>query len=150
MSKISQIVDKLSEVVEACIPGVTEIPNPYEPEVNNDLYLQNGYGVGFADSTNTNRNLGNKISIEREFMVMLFRIVAATPQDTAAIKTSAKDLLEDELKIIKAIESNRDLDKIAINAQYTGSGSVEFLAGDTGDRYFQLIISISVEYSEVL
>lgn len=150
MSKISQIIDKLSQIIEAEISGITEIPNPYEPEANSDLYLQNGYGVGFGNASNSNRNMGATVTIEREFFIMLFRLVAATPQDTAAIKTSAKNLLEDELKLIKAIELNRDLDKLAMNAQYTGSDSLDFLAGETGNRYFQQIITVSVEYRENL
>ena len=154
MSNISDIIDTLEALVESQVTGITKIPNPYEPEANNDLYLQNGYGIGFGAGSNTDRNINGRVTIQRDFLVMLFRVVSATEQDGDAIKTSSKEVLEDELKIIKAIVNSDVLNgagnRYAYKTEYSQSDQLEFLAGDSGNRYWQQITAFSVEYAENL
>ena len=149
MSNISNIIDQLSTIVEAQVTGITSIPDPYDPESNNDLYLQNGYAIGFGSVQRSRTVMCNKVYLTREFQVMLFRTVAATEQDGAAIKTSSKAVLEDEIKIIKAVENDPDLGGYAINAAFSDGDSLQYLEGDRG-RYWQLITAFSVEYAENL
>ena len=118
-------------------------------ENNNDLYLQNGYAIGFGSVQRSRTVMCNKVYLTREFQVMLFRTVAATEQDGAAIKTSSKAVLEDEIKIIKAVENDPDLGGYAINAAFSDGDSLQYLEGDRG-RYWQLITAFSVEYAENL
>ena len=149
MSNISDIIDQLSTIVEAQVTGITSIPDPYDPESNNDLFLQNGYAIGFGSVQRSRTVMCNKVYLTREFQVMLFRVVAATEQDGDAIKTSSKAILEDELKIIKAVENDPDLGGYAINAAFTDGDPLQYLEGDRG-RYWQLITAFSVEYAENL
>lgn len=149
MTNVSNIIDQLSTIVEAQVAGVTSIPDPYDPESNNDLYLQNGYAIGFGSVQRARTVMCGRVYLRREFQIMLFRMVAATEQDGSAIKTSSKAILEDELKIIKAIENDTTLGGYAINAEFTDGDALQYLEGDRG-RYWQLITAFSVEYAESL
>lgn len=151
MTQISDIIDQWSTLIEGQISGITEIPNPYEPQKNPDLYLQNGYGVGFGPAENTNRSVGGHASIERDFDIMLFRQIAATENDTDGVKTVAKAMLEDQLKIIKVVEKDPSLAKTCVKCVFATSDPVEYLIdNETGRRYFSLIASFRCEYFEAL
>jgi hypothetical protein len=154
-TSITAVIDQLSTLIEGQITGVTKIPNPYDPENNSDLFLQNGYGIGYGPGTNTQRDIGcDRVSIEREFQVMLLRVVAATDQDATAIENSAKSVLEDELKLIKAIHFDDSMNgggspNVALQSNFTTSDPLVFLEGERG-RYFQQITAFSVEYIEAV
>jgi hypothetical protein len=149
MTQISNIIDRFSTLIEGQVSGVTQIPNPYEPEGNSDLWLNNGYGVGYGSADVDRREVGCKIYLRREIIVMLLRRVEANENDASGVEAIAKNVMEDELKIIKAVENDNTLNGNAIDASYIDTTPLEYLVGDRG-RYFILNIGFSVLYAEDL
>lgn len=149
MTQISQIIEAWKALVEGQIEGITEIPNPYEPEKNPDLLLQNGYGIGVGPAENTNRRIGGHVSMAREFEIMLFRLVGVTENDATGIRAAEKSILEDQIKLIKQVEQDPTLGSSCANAQFVNSDPVEYLIADqSGRRYFRLFTIFRCEYFE--
>jgi hypothetical protein len=149
MSKITEIRDNLQTLIETALPGMVQIPNPYELEKTANIILRKGYGIAFGPATNTERQLGCQLSIEREFAVILTKEVTATDHDSSGREAIEKAIFEEQYLLIKAIEQSPDLSGSASRARYLSDNGLEYV-GLENSRYFVLQSTFACEYFEQL
>lgn len=146
-TNITTIYDQLNTAISTLLVNYVQLPNPYAAIENPSLMLKKAYGLGFGAGANTNRLVCGQLSVSREMTVTLIQSVPSLVNQTAKLAEIEKNLLEDELLLIKFFESNDHLlssiSKIAfvadsgINYEQTGKG-----------LFIMLDISIEVEYFE--
>ena len=147
MSKITEIVEKMHEVIHTILPTYARMPNPYVVAENSALLMRSGYGVGISGGINTNRVIPNVVSIDRTFEIVLVNQIDATPNDTVIIENEEKQILEAAFAVTSWFEKNPTLEIDCINSRYLSDSGIEFI--DLGlQRYHQLTLEIGVEYLE--
>lgn len=148
-TQITAIRDQIKTLVETALPSYRQIANPYEIEKSPNVILRLGYGIAFGPGTNTNRELGCQLSVDREFAVVLTREVTALENNPDGREDVEKALFEDHYSLIKAIEKDPDLGETAARARYVSDSGLEYVALDNS-RYFVLVSSFACEYFESL
>jgi hypothetical protein len=149
MSKITDIYNAWVALITAELPSYRRLPNPYAADANANVILNKGFGIAVGGGTNTERNLGCKLSISRDFGIILTKQIAKTDHDTSGRADQEKALFEDQYALIKAVEQDPDLGGTAAKAYYVSDGGLEILDLETG-RYFVLATQFNVEYFETL
>lgn len=148
---ISTIYDFLVTRMTALFPNHKRLSNPYNLSLNNDQFLEQGWGIAVGPGENTNRQLGNRSSTKREFTLVLTRRTFATELGTTAKATGDKDLLEDLQILIDRFESEVDLDSTSGKyiARYIGDSGITQVRDDQ-DGFAAIRVSTSVEYFKTL
>lgn len=151
MSKISTIHDAIVTLVSTNLSTYDQLPNPYRPELNNELYLQKGFGVAVGAGQRTDRLISCQLSWERIFQIVLTKQITTTAQNLSQLETISKDLLEDHFTILDALEKDTTLTQTAINSRIISDAGIEFLEiEDSTGRYFVMVIDVLAEYLEDL
>jgi hypothetical protein len=131
MSKISSIHDAMITRLAAVLSSHRRLANPYQLPRNITLNLNQGYGVAMGGATGT-RRLGSYLQLAREFRVSITREVFALDEAADAHAIYHKDLLEDQLLVIKDFEINSTLNDTAIMVAYQSDSGVSFVDTDKG------------------
>lgn len=147
MSQISDIHAAWITKIEATLTSYVRIPDPYDPEKNNALILNKGYGLGMGPASNTNRLANPKMSIAREFFVVLTNKITTTESNASARGTIEKGLMEDHFTLVKAIEADPTLGGVCTISRYISDGGLEFVSG-TRAKHFLVEIVFESEYFE--
>ena len=148
MSKISSIYDELRTLVGTQLSSHTELNNPYDITDDADTMFDKGWAVGLGPASNTQRQVGCNMSVARDFVVTITRRYFTPSRDIANRIAAEKLLFEDQLLVIKDIETNPSSSNIA-KMVFIGDNGLEFLEGD---RFGFIILqsTINVEYFEQL
>ena len=159
MTKINDIYDELHSITQVVLPEYTELPNPYIPDDNPDIYMKKGYGISIGAASNTNRVVSKKVSILRDFDFVFVRQINSTETNTGLIKSNAKAIMEDSFKAVQRIvetkaaleeiENNTSLGQVCVKAEFVSDSGLDFIEADT-QRFFILTMVVSVEYFETL
>lgn len=149
MTQISTVHDNLVTLISTTLSDYTQIPNPYIPEESAGIFIEKGFGVAFGDGSNSNRTLDRRHSVIRNFIIALINQVAVTDHNVSGRTTLTKSLLEDEIKIISALEKEPTLTGAAARSTWTSDTGITFLEADRA-RYYLLEMNIEVEYFEDL
>lgn len=150
MSNVSSIYDRLRTVMSTALPTHIELANPYVIDADADLNFEKGYAIGFADAINSNRFVGCKMSVTRDFVITITRQLFTTDRDIESRITTEKDLLEDHFTVIKEFENNPNLeDSSIVKAIFVQDGGLEFIRVERTDLL--MIQSVfNIEYFEDL
>lgn len=149
MSLISTLHDAIVTKISTNLTGYTQLPNPYDIEDNNKLYLKKGFGVAVGPGNRSDRIIGCKVSWQRFFNVTLINAVTTTDHNTTSRETIAKSLLEDHYTLLSQFEINAGLGGNAIDGIVIQDSGIEFIIID-GTPYYMSEIEIGVEYFEDL
>lgn len=134
MSAISTAYDVIDAAIAAALPSHKQLSNPYIPDENSDLLYDAAWGLAFADGINLNGNLSCKVSIDRNFIVILTRKLSNLRNDTTIRKTTEKLLFEDLKTLIALCESNVNLSSTTISSmRYVSDGGFEFVRSGPTD-----------------
>jgi hypothetical protein len=149
MSKVSDAVTNLASLIETNLSGYQRLANPYLPENNPELLLKQGYGIRIGSATNTDRELGAVISIERSFTVIFTRRFDLIDSDVEGKGEAELALVEDSIVLSKLIENDPTLSGAAARSRYVSDSGIEFLYSNK-NNFLKTEISYSVEYFESL
>lgn len=149
MSKISQIYDALVARLVAVLPTYSQLPNPYDIEANNELYLTKGFGVAVGAGARTDRLISCQKSWERTFNIVLTNQITTTEHNIDANETIQKNLLEDHFLVFEDLEKETTLSALTIRSQVETDEGLEFVDLDDA-RYYAMQITILTEYLEDL
>lgn len=134
MSAISTAYDQFYTVVTGILPNHVELLNAYVPELNDDLTFAAGFGIAMGGGKNTNREICNFLSIERELIVTITRRVykgdlMRTSDAVSARRTAEKQLFEDQKLVIEAIMESANLSSTSpvANTVYAEDSGLEFV-----------------------
>lgn len=152
MSQVSTaydaIVTRLAAVLTS-VAGWSKLPNAYELDRNPEIFLKQGYAIGFGNGSNTHRLLSKTVSINREFNVSITRSLDQTELEVAGAQSVEKSLLEDLKLVIADIESQASLNSGQIFASYQGDNGIEFVDGETSE-FLAIKASFVLEYFETI
>lgn len=148
-TKISQIHDALTALCATLFTNSKKLTNPYSSLDNNELFLQNGFGVAVGAGSRTDRFLSGQTSWQRDFSVVLTALVPTTDQNIGQKEVVAKALLENQWLLLNALDSETTLGGLCIKAEVFSDSGIQFLQGQTG-RYYILEIDVITEYRENL
>ncbi len=149
MTKLNDIYDELHSITQVVLPEYTELPNPYIPDDNPDIYMKKGYGITMGAASNSNRVVSKKASILRDFDFVFVRQINSTETNTGLIKSNAKAIMEDSFKVLEEIENNTSLGQVCVKAEFVSDSGLDFIEADK-QRFFILTMVVSVEYFETL
>lgn len=157
MSKISNIIDDLYELVEDLLPDHVELINPYFPEDSDNLNFAKGFGITILEGENTHREIGCSLTVQRSIELILTRKVFSadirSPDAMGIRRTEEKNIFEDQLILAKALESDtylkdsgyENLSKITLESD----SGLNFVR-DTNSGLLILRSIITTEYFESL
>ena len=94
MSKISTVYDEVLSVLGNLYPDKTRLTNAYDLDDNVDPLLRDGYGLKVGTGTPVDSEFKN-FSVDRSFSVVLTREVVRTEDNSTAVDSDVKALLED-------------------------------------------------------
>jgi hypothetical protein len=150
MSKISTAFDDFKNKIIALLASHVQLTNPYAVEENTEGALNQGFGVIFGAGENTRRLVGCKMSVARNFNLVLTRKFYAQELNISGKETTAKDLFEDQKTVILEIEKNPTIGSTAIaKIDYVNDNGIEFVFTEK-DNYLKLETTFRVEYFETL
>lgn len=155
MSNISTAfaaIKALLGTLYATSSGYIQLTNPYDIAENTTASLEKGWGVAFGAGTNTHRELGCRLSVERKMTVTLTRRRFANELDTAQKEDAEKNIFEDQFLLIKNLENEPTINN-AISGitkfAFESDGGIESVYDDT-DTYIKLVSVFQLEYFENL
>lgn len=121
--------------------------NPYALSSNNVQFLEKGWGVAMGPARNTNRNVGQRVSVERECTLILTRRAFARQLDPATKGDTEKTLLEDVQILVDKVESHTFLapDEGKYLIKYRGDSGIQQIREDDASL-LSVSVSVTVEY----
>lgn len=149
MSNFSDLYDAIVTRVETVFPNHTRLPNPYKIEENNEAFLRQGWGLSMTSGTNSNRQLSCSISIQRSFTISLVRKFYAVESNVDNKVTVEKQLIEDQLLLIKDLCDNSSLDATNSLVDFESDDGIEYVYGDK-DNFLVLNSTFRVEYFDTI
>lgn len=155
MSNISTALDAIKAKLETIFPenqGYIQITNPYNLADNADQMRDKGWGVAVGAGSDTNRNLGCKLSIARSITVVLCRMSEGLELNTVNKEGATKALLEDHFTLVKEITNDVTLQNATSGITkfvYNNDGGIEFVE-NAGERFFVINSVFDLEYFESL
>ena len=148
MSKITDYYNALNALIQTELPSYVGIPNPYELEQNPNIFLQQGYAIGFGDGNNPEPLLNCKYSYNRTILLALTKQVTANITDFDGMSADALQLLEDLHKLLLAIEKENNLGGASSSRIASDPGVQLLVFGEA--KYLALQIQITIQYFESL
>jgi hypothetical protein len=145
-TEVTSIYDALVTVIgTTLLPNHKRLSNPYDLAQNNDQILERGWGLAVRAGTNTNRQIGAKLSVSRDFDISLTRKFFAREFDAVKKASTEKDLLEDMQLIIDNMEENSALDGGTYVVKYIGDSGI-FNVRDSQDNFLAITVNVNIEY----
>ena len=106
MSLLSSLIDAIDTRLAVILPSHHVLTDPYQINRNSELSLKQGYGLAINSGTNTNRQIGCALTIQRDITVTISRNFITREFDQATKETTYKNLIEDQLLVIKEFEKD--------------------------------------------
>ena len=148
-TKITTIYGNIITLLEAELPDYQRLPNPYALEANAFQLLKKAYAVVVSGEENSNRYVGCKLSLIRQFNIILAKQITTTDHNVDKRSAIELDLLEDKVKLVRALEVDPDLAGNVIRYSYVGDQGIElFQAENQKARFYGIQSLIEVEYTE--
>lgn len=149
MSKISDIVDGLGDMLAAAFPHKKRFPNAYDIPSNNQLYLADGYGIAVGPGARQDLEVGCNIYYERAFAISITKEIAATAHDTDKKVSIDKEILEEFNTLRLALEKDLTLGGKCIDIEYTADSGLQFTSEEE-QRYMIISLTVVAQYREAL
>ncbi len=151
MSTISSAIDLIKTAVTTALPNHTYLTNAYQPEENNNLYLNQGVGIAWRQAINTNREVCPKIYQSQTFEVVITRNYFASDLNVDDKESQAKQIFEDALLVISALSIDvlDSLNQSVAICKYLGHNGIETVFGEK-DNYLKATLNFEFEYYETL
>ena len=149
MTLISTLHDAIVTKVSTNLTGYKQLPDPYEIESNNKLYLKKGFGVAVKEGEATDRNVNCLWSWRRIFEISLVNQITTTDHNIISRETLAKSILEDHYTILGQFQKASSLGGNAISAVGVSDDGINIIYIDDVP-YYIIRIALDLEYIEDL
>lgn len=151
MAIVSDVYDALVTRVTTVLSTHSRLVNPYEILENNKQLLEKGVGIAIGPGVNTKRLVSCQLSVARDFIVVVTRIVRANQFDITSRVATEKQLFEDQKLLIDDVEGSPRLgDPTAVTlSAFESDSGLEFIFADS-NAFIKLDTIIRVEYIDSL
>lgn len=149
---ITSVYDDMLTRLATLLPslsGWSRLPNAYAVQDNPLTFLQQGYGLAVAETTNTKQLLSKTMSQSRLFRVVLSRQVYATDLDVSGFDSAAKQLLEDARTIMGDFEQTTTLNNGQWSAEFVQDSGIQFVNAEK-ENFIYIEVLFSVRIFETL
>jgi hypothetical protein len=148
MSAITDVYNQLKAQIKSVLPNHQLLANPYRTADNPELLLRQGYGIQIGQGGN-NRLSVYSLSQKRQFSIVITRQAYATQSDQGAKAVTEKQIIEDQLLVLNAIEKDPTLGGLVLRAEYASDSGVSFVSTDK-DNFLELTTAVSVIYVDAV
>ena len=145
MSTFSSVYDAIITRCQAVYSSKMRITNPYAISENPEQILSNGWGISIGPSTNTNRELTCKISIQSTFTLYLTKRSLSIELDVESRASIEKALKDDQLVFIQDLYQNTALPSVLDINAFVSDGGIETVFSGK-DSFKLLSTNFTVEY----
>ena len=150
MSAISTIYDSIVSLLGTTYStGYFKLKNPYEVEENDNKSLNKGYGFRINTGDNSNRQLSCHLSMRRDVTFINTIVNRGTERDDTIRETAEKTLLEDQYKLIEALENDPTINDLCAKMVYVSDNGIEQIYGEN-NNYLMIETTYEIEYIENL
>jgi hypothetical protein len=142
MSAISDLYDGIDTILVGLFaaPTYKELMNSYDPEFNDTLTLNRGWGFLIGPKAAANLTTGRHEQVEAEITVRQTIINRGTDRDSTIRKTAEKTLLEDQFLLIDYLRLNTAPIAKVWRIDYVSDGGLEPVF--TEDRKHVMITTV--------
>lgn len=145
MTVVSNVYDAIRTAVQTLFPNKRELSDAIVIDNNDDLTLNDAYGIHFAFGNNTFRLVGCRYSLQRSVSIILTRMIRGTHKDIAKIIEIEKYLLEDQRTLVADFSENQNIGAVTIKRNYVSDGGIERIFTDK-KNYIMIETTFEVEY----
>jgi hypothetical protein len=149
-TKISTIYDSIYTKISGVLTDHKELYYPTQIELNDEILLEKGFAISLGNATPSNRNLSCLYWIRRDILITNTLSVFAPNTNDTIRKTKEKDLFENQIKIILAVEKDTYLQSQITNFRFDGDNGIQYIYGEANNNFIMLQSRISFEYFENL
>ncbi len=110
--------------------GWKRIPNPYDIRSNGAPFLRKGWGLAIGGGNNINLLQCSKMSVDRQFRLVISNEVFKTDGDATGYASIALALLEALKLVIKDFETDTTLNSGQTFVSYVGDQGIESIQGE--------------------
>jgi len=142
----STIHDQIFVAVKEALPEHKELDDNVVIENNNSLKLNKGFCIEFRGARNTNRVVDCLMSVAQDIVITNTLSNRGTETDIEARKRAEKAILEDCYKIVKAIESNVQLDDTCEKIEFSSHNGIELIISDDEKTFLMVQATYSIEW----
>lgn len=137
------------EVVRETFPANErfELTNPYIIDDNAEPIVASGWGVAMLANTNLRRTASCIYTLGRDVEVVLTNLVVGTDRDMAKRQAVEAKLMEDQIRLIRAIDNDGQLHDLLAKNDFIGDNGIEFVFTEK-HNYVSLISTWNIEYHE--
>ena len=138
---------RLIQVVKDTFTGDErfELTNPYILDDNAEAFVKTGFGISASPITNLRRLASCQYSLARDIEITLTNLVVSTDRDNSARQAVEAKLFEDQLRIIKAIDEDGQLNDLLAKNEFIGDNGIEFVFSEK-NNYVALVSTWNIEY----
>jgi hypothetical protein len=140
-----KIITDLKEI----FPNKTRLYNGYTIQSNNELALDNGFGVAYGSGRNGNKFIGTKMGVERDFTISLTKKYYALENESEQRAIAERELMEDFQTMVKHFEGDADLDGIAAKFLYATDSGIQQIFTES-QNFIYISVTFDSEYFETL
>ena len=137
------------EVIRETFPANErhELTNPYILDDNAEPIVATGWGAALLSSTNLKRTVGCLYTLGRDVEVVLTNLVVSKDRDMARRQAVEALLMEDQIRLISAIDSDGDLNDLLAKNDFIGDNGIEFVFTEK-HNYVSLVSTWNIEYHQ--
>lgn len=153
MSKVSTTYEAFVTRVETILSTHIELPNPYQIEQNDELALNQGWGVVWGPGQNSQRNLSCNLSVNRDIILVLTRQFITNELSHDHQESVEKLLMEDQYLMIKDIETDPKMGSTdVLKSDYLSDSGIQIISFDDPQKnnFLLLETTFQVEYLQDL
>lgn len=132
-TQISAIYDAIYARVISLLTNHKELRNPRLISANDSLFLTQGLGINLGAVTNTNRELACRLSLQRQLVITNTLAVNATERNVTIRKNAEKQLLEDQLIVLKNFEGDPTLSGVTDSIRFLFDNGIEEVFAESGN-----------------
>jgi hypothetical protein len=149
MSRISSIHDAMITRLDALFPNHRRLPDAYQVDRNPSRFLDQGYAVTIGAASNRGGLLSQQMQVTREMSVVLTRKSVSLESDAAKYAADQLTLMEDQLLLIKDMETDTTVNTTAAMVEFTSDSGITSI-GDRSSPHLVIETQFQVTYFEDL
>ncbi len=140
---------RLIEVVRETFPANErhELKNPYILDDNPETILATAWGVAALPSTNLERTASCIYTLARDVEIVLTNVVYGTEMDVAKRQAVEAKLIDDQIRLIKAIDQDTALNDLLAKNKFIGDNGIEFVFTEK-NNYLAIVSTWNIERHE--
>ena len=147
-TRITDIHTAIYTLVAAALPDHTELYKPSVIDSVEDALLDKSYGIVIGPASNTKRFVScDNYSVRRDVVILNTITIYGADLDETIRKNAEKELLENQIKILRAAQNNVTLTGLVSKFDFENDNGLEFIFTDETDN-IMLQSTYSFEYIE--